>query len=169
MAIIKFSLLIFTILAFNLCLRIVSTKVRGTKLTKIECESFDTTVVRPITCQVVRKNNNCSIFDFHLGVMQKLNGIVITVKLYRKTNRKFQPFLFEDVLDLCSLLSNGLTSRHLFWGTYYEKFRKISNINHSCPYEHDIIIQNMRVDDDLFQIISHAQGRVHDTMDFNNE
>uniref|UniRef100_A0A1I8MJZ6 Uncharacterized protein n=1 Tax=Musca domestica TaxID=7370 RepID=A0A1I8MJZ6_MUSDO len=133
-------------------------KFRPMNLTKTECKVLDPTFVNFKICDVDRQNNRKPVINIHADLLQKINSIVINAKLYRKAGKKLQPYLYNDLFDFCNL-ARKKGSRNHFWSTYYEKFTKYTNMNHTCPYEKNIIIRNMTFDDEAFQIFPMPRGK----------
>ncbi|XP_061388675.1 uncharacterized protein LOC133323787 [Musca vetustissima] len=132
-------------------------KFRPINLTKTECKVIDSNLVNIKVCGVERKNSSEPVINIHVQLLKRINSIVINAKLYRKIGKKVQPFLYNDVIDFCNIRSKTL--RGNFWSTYYDKFSKFTNMNHSCPYEDDIIVRNMTFDDETFQIFPMPKGK----------
>lgn len=128
-------------------------KFRPMNLTKTECKVLDPTFVNFKICDVDRQNNRKPVINIHADLLQRVNSIVvgeflttplifwflispsqIYAKLYRKAGKKLQPYLYNDLIDFCNL-ARKKGSRNHFWSTYYEKFTKYTNMNHTCPYE----------------------------------
>lgn len=100
----------------------------------------------------------------------------INAKLFRKVNKKFHPFLYDDTIDLCDFLKRQ-QKRHIFWGMVYKMLLKYSNLNHTCPYEvnisihikhnywgfqyfqHTIIIDKFTYDNDVFKVLPIPKGQ----------
>lgn len=52
-------------------------------------------------------------------------------QLLQKQKNEFQPFLYNDIIDLCDFIKNQ--KRNILWNFVYETTKRYSNLNHSCP------------------------------------
>ncbi|KAH8365062.1 hypothetical protein KR084_000353 [Drosophila pseudotakahashii] len=75
--------------------------------------------------------------------------------IYRRYNG-FRPFIYNVSTDLCQLLAkkNVLS----FEGLVMNAIMTRSNLNHSCPYNHDIILDNLEFSDDFLKTLPLPQG-----------
>ncbi|KNC28489.1 hypothetical protein FF38_05558, partial [Lucilia cuprina] len=80
----------------------------------------------------------------------------IIAKLFRKANNKYRPFLYDDVIDYCEFHNNA--KRHIFWNLLYTNLGKFSNMNHSCPYDHDLIVKNLTFDVGNLKVVPIPRG-----------
>ncbi|XP_034127290.1 uncharacterized protein LOC117583196 [Drosophila guanche] len=69
-------------------------------------------------------------FELNLILMKRLSG--------------YKPFLYNITVNACKFLVNPKTSPVTKF--FYESVVTFSNVNHSCPYNHDIIIDKLSID-----------------------
>ncbi|EDW32021.1 GL10660 [Drosophila persimilis] len=64
----------------------------------------------------------------------------VNAALYQRLNG-YKPFLYNITLDACKLLNNRKSNpvANYLFGI----FEKSSNLNHSCPYHHDLIVDQL--------------------------
>ncbi|XP_061396004.1 uncharacterized protein LOC133331638, partial [Musca vetustissima] len=96
-------------------------------------------------------------WNVDLQLKQAVRSVEIEAKLLRKVNKKFEPFLYEDTVDLCDFLERP-QKRHIFWGRVYKMALKYSNLNHTCPFEDLILVRNFLFDDDVFKVLPFPRG-----------
>ncbi|KPU76191.1 uncharacterized protein Dana_GF27563 [Drosophila ananassae] len=53
----------------------------------------------------------------------------------------FKPFLYNVTIDGCKFLKNPCSSPQTKY--FYDFYKDFSNMNHSCPYNHDLVVENM--------------------------
>ncbi|KAH8369615.1 hypothetical protein KR093_000325 [Drosophila rubida] len=57
-----------------------------------------------------------------------------------KWSNGYLPWNHNHTVDVCRFLRR---SKHLLNNFVYGMFRDYSNLNHTCPYNHDVIIHNL--------------------------
>ncbi|EDV96531.1 uncharacterized protein LOC6557456 [Drosophila grimshawi] len=67
-----------------------------------------------------------------------VDNIFLNVELFRKTNG-YRSFLLNQSLDFCYYMRNP--KAYVFFHSFHNSFVAVSNFNHTCPYNHDIIIK----------------------------
>ncbi|EDV57337.2 uncharacterized protein LOC6541255 [Drosophila erecta] len=78
--------------------------------------------VKLLKTPVVKVKVNAAIF-------QRLNG--------------YKPFLYNVTVDACRFFKNQKSNPVAFY--LYNLFKDYSNLNHSCPYDHDIILEKLSI------------------------
>ncbi|KAH8285142.1 hypothetical protein KR054_005707, partial [Drosophila jambulina] len=116
--------------------------------TNIKCESFDKDFM---VFEYVRLKSVNRTYKYVSGRVKLLktpvNNIKVNMALYQRLNG-YKPFLYNFTLDACKLCvyvtkflknqkSNPIAS--YFYGFLTEH----SNMNHSCPYDHDIVVDRL--------------------------
>uniref|UniRef100_A0A1I8PKD2 MD-2-related lipid-recognition domain-containing protein n=1 Tax=Stomoxys calcitrans TaxID=35570 RepID=A0A1I8PKD2_STOCA len=113
------------------------------------------------TTQVVGVWIKCVSYDPLFGVFQTCNASTSDLSIYIKwlklpvTSLKgdvlltyqsaFKPVsLINATWDICKLFKNP--GRHYAFHRMYSNIRSFVNINHSCPYNHDLIISSLRAE-----------------------
>uniref|UniRef100_A0A1I8NL68 Uncharacterized protein n=1 Tax=Musca domestica TaxID=7370 RepID=A0A1I8NL68_MUSDO len=70
----------------------------------------------------------------------------------RKGNNGYRPFMYNDTLDFCRFYKNS--NRFIFWKiVFFSIVAPSSNINHTCPFDHDIIVENLILNSEMFKMI----------------
>uniref|UniRef100_A0A1I8PMX1 Uncharacterized protein n=2 Tax=Stomoxys calcitrans TaxID=35570 RepID=A0A1I8PMX1_STOCA len=95
----------------------------------------------------------------------------IRLQLFRKVGKIYKPFIYDNLVDVCTFLGGFGQQRQTFWGLIYPMVTKFSNINHTCPYEpHDIVVKDLIANNDLTNMVPLPKGRyrVRGTLFLNN-
>ncbi|KNC22515.1 hypothetical protein FF38_12206 [Lucilia cuprina] len=105
-------------------------------------------------------NIKCHIFDEKFVIFKECNNANGTLTVYAKllqipvTNcilrMEFNSMIassikFNTTWDACEFMRNRKRYRSL--ALFYKLIADNSNFNHSCPFNHDIIIRDLRTDD----------------------
>ncbi|XP_017037652.1 uncharacterized protein [Drosophila kikkawai] len=72
----------------------------------------------------------------------------VNISLYRKFSG-YRPFLYNITVDFCDFYHHK--ARYPWLKIGHEALSKFSNLNHSCPYNHDIIVSGMILNDGMLQ------------------
>ncbi|XP_017080345.1 uncharacterized protein LOC108114097 [Drosophila eugracilis] len=110
------------------------------RLQNVICESFDTSISNFSRCEMKVVRRGVSAFSMVWKLYKKpINNVDINVSLYKKSNG-YRPFLFNQTLDFCYYMRNPRAHPLIFM--MHNVFLSESNINHSCPYDHDLIMKD---------------------------
>ncbi|EDW92999.2 uncharacterized protein LOC6532541 [Drosophila yakuba] len=107
-------------------------------LQNVICESLDTTITNFSRCEMKFIRRGVTAFYMVWKVFKvPINKVDINVSLHKKSNG-YRPFLFNQTLDFCYYMRNP--QAHPLIYMMHKVFIQASNINHTCPYNHDVII-----------------------------
>ncbi|XP_075153572.1 uncharacterized protein LOC142227113 [Haematobia irritans] len=122
------------------------------KFTNLQCEEFDKPFATFAQCRLKAINRYKVALNLHVVLHQvPVNNISLNAQLLQKGNG-YRPFMYNDTMDFCKFLKNP--SRFMFWKIVWTNaIRPFSNINHTCPYDHDIIVDNVVLKSEMFQLI----------------
>ncbi|XP_065365647.1 uncharacterized protein LOC135958685 [Calliphora vicina] len=136
---------IFIILAF------------GIKFTNLECHGFDPEFVQIPLCRLKVVARNKVSVNYHLKLLQLPlnNNLTVRGQLLRKSN-EYRPFIYNTSTDFCRFLKNG--HKFLFWKIILDIARPFTNVNHSCPLNHDIIVANLSLNESDMKLILFPAG-----------
>ncbi|XP_016965225.1 uncharacterized protein LOC108034778 [Drosophila biarmipes] len=119
-----------------------STLVNGAfQLQNVVCETLDTSVSEFTRCEmkIIRRGVAAFYMDWKLNKVP-INNVDINVALYKKSNG-YRPYLFNQSLDFCYYMRKP--QAHPLIHMLHRVFLPASNINHSCPYDHDLKIKDL--------------------------
>ncbi|XP_037941285.1 uncharacterized protein LOC119674231 [Teleopsis dalmanni] len=68
-----------------------------------------------------------------------ITQIVFNYALFKRENG-YKPFLYNISVDVCRFLKSPYNPVTKF---FYNSFKDHSNINHSCPFNHDFIVEKL--------------------------
>ncbi|KAH8307585.1 hypothetical protein KR044_003805, partial [Drosophila immigrans] len=80
----------------------------------------------------------------YLTSQTPFNNIVITVALMKRLNG-YKPFLYDFSFDYCRYMRNPENPGNKVITFFYSLFKPYSNINHTCPYTHDLIVDKVPI------------------------
>ncbi|CAD7006278.1 unnamed protein product [Ceratitis capitata] len=110
------------------------------KFTNIKCVSYDKAFADFRYCKLKALSPNKVALFLHVQLFQlPVNNVSINLDVYRKANG-YRPFLFNKTSDFCQFLRNP--KRIPLGKILMDIIAMYSNINHTCPYNHDIIVKD---------------------------
>ncbi|XP_037944249.1 uncharacterized protein LOC119677052 [Teleopsis dalmanni] len=115
------------------------------KLTNIKCVEFDRPFASFNDCRLKIIQRGIVALNLHVVLHQvPVNNVSVNVNLFKKASG-YRPFLYNITADFCEFMANR--KRFPVLNIVLNSFTKSSNINHTCPYNHDIIVKNFVVKD----------------------
>ncbi|XP_017080412.1 uncharacterized protein LOC108114140 [Drosophila eugracilis] len=128
-------LLIITILTY------LTTILSHVMFTNLKCGTKDKKYLDFKKCNIKAVNRTHKYIDVHLNLYQKpINNVTVHAKLMRHDIHGYKPFFVDVTFDGCKFLKN---QRQPIVRMFYNIYKNSSNINHTCPYDHDIILDHM--------------------------
>ncbi|KAH8299802.1 hypothetical protein KR044_005970, partial [Drosophila immigrans] len=88
-------------------------------------------------CQIQAVNRSLKFFNLHVKLLQLPVRTVLVKWALLKQSNGYLPFNQNYTLDACKFMRH---SNHLINNFLYSMFKDYTNLNHTCPYDHDIII-----------------------------
>ncbi|XP_050332807.1 uncharacterized protein LOC126760997 [Bactrocera neohumeralis] len=119
-----------------------------TKLTNIDCKAFDKPFADFKSCRLHVPKRGEIALSLHVRLFQiPVNNVSVNLAFFKKASG-YRPFLYNVSVDFCSFMANK--KRFPFLNIFHGVLKKDSNINHTCPYNHDIIVKNLVLRDEMF-------------------
>ncbi|KAH8413468.1 hypothetical protein KR009_011447, partial [Drosophila setifemur] len=113
------------------------------EFTNVVCESFDKKFAEFEPCFLKSVNRTYK----YLSATMKLHQLPVTdVKssfaIWKRFNG-YKPFLYNVSLDFCKFLKNRKSMPVANY--FFESVRDYTNLNHSCPFNHDFTLDKLSV------------------------
>ncbi|XP_030570156.1 uncharacterized protein LOC115769478 [Drosophila novamexicana] len=126
------------------------------RTSRAECKSLDLAFCYFKSCEMWSKNGRTKI-NFFVAVRYKepVDDITINLALYRITKTYRMPIINETI-DYCAFSSQSFASR-LFNYAVLPVFKN-SNMNFSCPFQPDVIVNGTVSDNSLITEIPAPKG-----------
>ncbi|CAD7006276.1 unnamed protein product [Ceratitis capitata] len=133
---------LFIIIAFVFGFRLdISGCVSSIKFTNLECVPLDKPFADFHHCKLKALSRDKVALSLRVNLFQvPVNNVSLNLQFYKKFNG-FRPFLFNITTDFCQFLRHK--KRVLFLDIIFKFLEEASNINHTCPYGHDIIVDRL--------------------------
>ncbi|KAH8390985.1 hypothetical protein KR215_003323 [Drosophila sulfurigaster] len=118
------------------------------RITGLSCQVVDPTFCQFENCVLKAKSRDFKELSMVVRLLQiPVDNITINVEIFRRSYTT--QILFQTVIDGCKFLTNK--RRNPIAIAIYRFFRmdEFTNINHSCPYNHDLVVDHLPFDKSL--------------------
>ncbi|XP_059224227.1 uncharacterized protein LOC131997357 [Stomoxys calcitrans] len=126
------------------------------KFTNLKCQVADADFCRFETCKLSVVGRGIVSLNIRVQLFKTpVTNTSVHFLLYRKDNGR-RKLLFNVHQDVCAyfLKPNRFSLAHAF----FNFFAANSNINHSCPYDDDIIVKDLILDEDKVRLVPLPEG-----------
>ncbi|KRG04188.1 uncharacterized protein LOC122757648 [Drosophila mojavensis] len=116
-----------------------------TRVKSIECHSFDPENIHIRSC--ILKPVGRGVKDVYVVIKLPKEPVTnATVRLELKHRGYDKPVLYSFTVDACRFMS--ASNRNILANAFYKflKFDVYTNLNHSCPFTGELIIDHLRFD-----------------------
>ncbi|XP_022215313.2 uncharacterized protein LOC111069521 [Drosophila obscura] len=127
--------------------------------TNLKCVSLDEKFMGFSACQIKAVNRTHKYLDVYTKIHQfPINTAGVKVK-FMKFDHGYKPFFIDISYDGCKFMREK--KKHPIALMFYSSFASNSNLNHTCPYNHDIGVNKLytgELETDLSRLIPIASG-----------
>ncbi|XP_054732560.1 uncharacterized protein LOC129240654 [Anastrepha obliqua] len=118
------------------------------RFTNIQCTALDKPFADFQKCRLSIPKRGEVALSIHAKLFQiPVNNVTVNVRVFKKASG-YRPFLYNVSADFCAFMAHR--SRYPFLKVFFAAIAKDSNINHTCPYNNDIIVENLVLRDGMF-------------------
>ncbi|XP_032574830.1 uncharacterized protein LOC116801138 isoform X1 [Drosophila sechellia] len=130
------------------------------EFTNVQCESLDKDFALFEYCFLKSVNRTYKYVSIKVNLLKTpITKIKIRFGLYKRLNG-YKPFLYNMTFDACRFLNSPNPNPVASY--FYSWFKDYSNTNHSCPFDHDIVLDKMpyhSVNNMLTKILPFPEGK----------
>ncbi|KAH8383222.1 hypothetical protein KR009_007479, partial [Drosophila setifemur] len=113
------------------------------QFTNFKCKSWDKNFSDIEYCILKAVNRSYKYISIKVNLFKiPVTKIKVNIGLYKRVNG-YKPFLYNITLDACKYFLNPRSNP--VFSYFYEFIKDISNINHTCPYNHDVIMEKLSI------------------------
>ncbi|KRF98624.1 uncharacterized protein Dwil_GK28190 [Drosophila willistoni] len=84
------------------------------------------------------------------GILAAFHVVHVNVAVLKRFNG-YKPFLYNTTIDGCKCLASQ--KKNILHNFFYSFISQVSNLNHSCPYDHDIILDKLTIEFLNYQLV----------------
>ncbi|XP_037713651.1 uncharacterized protein LOC119549570 [Drosophila subpulchrella] len=129
------------LLHFLLAMQLVSEAPSLVEFKNIKCEAVDTEFCTFDYCHLKSVNRTYKYISLRAKMLKlPITDAKVNAALYQRLNG-YKPFLYNITVDCCKFFKNQKSSPVASF--IYDSFKGFSNLNHSCPYNHDMVLDKL--------------------------
>ncbi|XP_043645274.1 uncharacterized protein LOC122614708 [Drosophila teissieri] len=111
------------------------------EFTNFECESLDRSFCNIEYCHIKSVNRTYKYISIKVNLLKTpVTSVKVNSGLYNRLSG-YKPFLYNVTVDGCKFLKNQNSNPVTKF--IYGVFKDSSNMNHTCPYDHDIVMEKL--------------------------
>ncbi|XP_017037369.1 uncharacterized protein [Drosophila kikkawai] len=115
------------------------------EFTNVECKSLDKNFADFEYCYIKSVNRSYKYLSLKANVFKKpITKLKVNGALFKRLNG-YRPFMYNVTVDACRFMDNK--NSNPVAGYFFDFIKLNSNINHSCPYTHDFIVDKLSIDE----------------------
>ncbi|KAH8294645.1 hypothetical protein KR018_000855, partial [Drosophila ironensis] len=113
------------------------------EFTNTKCISTDPNFGYFEYCHLKSVNRSYKYLSAKYRIAKKpVTSVKVTIALLKRFNG-YKPFLYNVTVDACKFMKNP--KAYPINNYFYNYIASCSNMNHSCPYDHDIILDKVTI------------------------
>ncbi|XP_017058110.1 uncharacterized protein LOC108099249 [Drosophila ficusphila] len=111
------------------------------EFTNFKCKVLDHEFCNFEYCAIKAVNRSYKYLTAKVNLYKvPITRVKIGLGLYKRFNG-YKPFLYNLTVDACKFFKNPKSNPVFLY--VYEFFKEISNVNHTCPYNHDLVLDKL--------------------------
>ncbi|XP_017058108.1 uncharacterized protein LOC108099247 [Drosophila ficusphila] len=115
-------------------MKLISARV---EFTNFKCKALDQEFCNFEHCYIKAVNRSYKYLTAKVNLYKvPVTRVKLNIGLYKRFNG-YKPFLYNLTVNVCSFMKNPKSNPVTFY--FYEFIKGISNMNHTCPYDHDLV------------------------------
>ncbi|EDV96532.1 GH16300 [Drosophila grimshawi] len=139
-------------------LLLVVAKSTKTRFTNVECEMLDPLYATFKECKLKILGRGIVGLNVYATLNQgPFKTAKVNVCVWRKFNG-YRPFLFNTTFDFCKFMDKS-KEKLSYIRLILNAISESSNLNHSCPYEHSIIVRDLVLKEEFFKLAPIPSGQ----------
>ncbi|XP_022215808.2 uncharacterized protein LOC111069903, partial [Drosophila obscura] len=113
------------------------------EFTNLKCTSLDKDFTQFEYCYLKSINRTYKYASLRANLLQiPVTKIKLNFSLFKRFSG-YRPFLYNMTVDSCRFLAHQKS--YPVASFFYNLFKSFSNMNHTCPYNHDLIIDKVSI------------------------
>ncbi|XP_034665150.1 uncharacterized protein LOC117899325 [Drosophila subobscura] len=129
------------LLLFMVILHLVLEISSKWEFTNFKCTSLDKEFTEFEYCYIKSINRTYKYLSFRANLLKTpVTKIKLNFSLFKRFSG-YRPFLYNMTVDSCRFLAKQKS--YPVAAFFYNLFKDSSNMNHTCPYDHDLILDQL--------------------------
>ncbi|XP_034665252.1 uncharacterized protein LOC117899380 [Drosophila subobscura] len=113
------------------------------EFTNIKCTSLDKEFDNFEYCHLKSVNRSYKYLSVKVNLYKiPITKVKVNIALLKRYSG-YKPFLYNVTVDACKFLGNRKSSP--VFAYLHDLFRNHSNMNHTCPFDHDLVVDKVSI------------------------
>ncbi|XP_065722278.2 uncharacterized protein [Drosophila suzukii] len=126
---------------FIMMLYLVNEIAPMVEFTNVKCTSWDKKFDDFEYCHLKSVNRSFKYLSLKVNLFKvPITKVKVNFALLKRYSG-YKPFLYNITVDACKLLKHPKANP--IFGFFHGLFKEHSNMNHSCPYDHDLVVEKL--------------------------
>ncbi|XP_039479056.1 uncharacterized protein LOC120443793 [Drosophila santomea] len=147
------------VFCFLVLMLIVKKATPRVEFTNLKCMSVDKDFAEFTECTLKSINRTYKYISARVSLYKlPITKAGVNFGLYKRFNG-YKPFLYNQTINACHFFKHQ--KAHPVAKYFFDMIKEVSNLNHSCPYNHDIIVEKVSTDmvnHHITNILSYPEG-----------
>nr|XP_017037355.1 uncharacterized protein LOC108085308 [Drosophila kikkawai] len=114
------------------------------EFTNVKCTSLDEKFNEFEYCYIKSVNRIYKYLSLKVKLFKTpITKVRLNLALYKRYNG-YRPFMYNLTIDACRILK--VPASHPLANYFYSFLQNFSNMNHTCPFNHDLIVDKLNID-----------------------
>ncbi|XP_004534001.1 uncharacterized protein LOC101462664 [Ceratitis capitata] len=125
------------------------------RVKNLRCRSHNESVIHIEYCRLNAVRRDFKDISMKIILMKKpISKSLMTIQFLKHSNG-YKPFMPDIKLDACTYLKKR---NNFILNTLMVVWERSSNMNHTCPYDHDLIVEKLHFSEADFRFIPFPYG-----------
>ncbi|XP_017063097.2 uncharacterized protein LOC108102547 [Drosophila eugracilis] len=151
---------LYLLVAFLVNVHLIREVQSLVEFTNIKCEVVDPEFCNFEYCYLKSVNRTYKYCDLKVNLYKTpVTKVKLNSAIYKFANG-YKPFMYNVTVDACKFLKNPKSNP--VTGYIHGFFKDFSNMNHSCPYDHDLVVDKLSTqffNDRVTKILPFPEGK----------
>ncbi|XP_017120608.1 uncharacterized protein LOC108141650 [Drosophila elegans] len=147
---------VFHLLVLSLIIKEIISRV---EFTNLKCKTMHKDILEFEYCTLKSINRTYKYVSGKVNLYKiPITKAKVNFGLYKRLNG-YKPFLYNKTVDACYFFKHQKSNPVAKY--FYDFVKGVSNLNHSCPYDHDIIVDKLSTESmnyHLTKTLSYPEG-----------
>ncbi|KAH8247327.1 hypothetical protein KR038_002456, partial [Drosophila bunnanda] len=114
------------------------------EFSNLKCVSWDPEWIDFEYCYLKAFNRSFKYLSLKAKLYKlPVNEMKVNFELFKRYSG-YKPFLYNISVDACKVVKNP--KAHPIFAFFYSLFSRYSNMNHSCPYKEDVLLDRLPIE-----------------------
>ncbi|KAH8406836.1 hypothetical protein KR222_005763 [Zaprionus bogoriensis] len=127
-------------------------------VTNVQCEILDISHATFPVCNLKLIRRGVVALNIHMKFKDPpTKQVWVNLSLWRKFNG-YRPFMYNVSFNFCTIMDRIFAKKISFETIFFSSLLEKSNLNHTCPYDHDVIVKGLIFKEEFLKLFPLPSG-----------